>query len=144
MGEGERGSGRGGMGEERGGVGEGEWGTKRTKRRRNRRGFWRRGIKLVSYLLLMEVSSISMHLLLHFLGRPGICDGGIPFRSNVSTNMVSILQENKTLSHSRPPSLSYLSSLSMMRRAVTTFVGFSVTKRVAEFIIIHRLCPKFP
>lgn len=70
-------------------------------------------------------SNIWRHLSLHFLGRPGSCELGIPLACRASSMMASVF-----------------SSLSTILRAVTTLLGDSDTRAVTWFITSHSCWPR--
>lgn len=73
-----------------------------------------------THLFVIDVSKISLHLSLHLFGLPGSCEVGMFFSLRASSTRVSVL-----------------SSLSMILRAVTTFLGSLATRLGVWCMIIH-------
>ena len=78
----------------------------------------------LAYLLEMDVSSISKHFSLHLLGRPGSWERGIPLTCRASSMIASVF-----------------SSRSMIRRAVTTWTGESMTSTLTLVMVSHSCWP---
>ncbi len=79
--------------------GEKEGGTEGRREEGRERGKFEQGIIIncqlemsVVHLLEIEVSRISKHFSFQRLGLPGICEWGMFFSSNISTNSLSALQ----------------------------------------------------